>query len=412
MGRYTPKRRTASGLLSKNGFKIDRKTGLYAYDVRFRYTDITGKQRPSTKTFHAKTDRDAQKQFDTYLAKLESENTLFSEKTTLADLVRKYIEYKSQGGITSSTIRNYEAVLRNQIQNSTLGKKNANKVRLDELEMFYNELQRHGSTTGGPLSSSTVHRVHVIIYGAYEHAIRYEWLTTNPAQRVSLPKNTHRDVKHFETEEIETVIAEVEKTKDENLISAVYIALFTGMRLNEIFALTWKDIIFTCQEKNEGYISVKKSLSRHLQGSDDGYLELKSPKSKSGIRNVTFGPKLYKKLVEHKNNQAIALGRLEIKQTNSTPVLSNQLGQLIFGDKTSGRFSKILRKLGFDKEYTFHSLRHTHCTILLQQGAAIETVSKRVGHADSTTTLKNYSHVMLGQDEKAAEAFDNAMEGI
>lgn len=55
------------------------------------------------------------------------------------------------------------------------------------------------------------------------------------------------------------------------------------------------------------------------------------------------------------------------------------------------------------KEASFHSLRHTHASILLANGMDLKTIAERLGHANESLTLKIYSHLMPGRDQAAAQ---------
>jgi len=44
-------------------------------------------------------------------------------------------------------------------------------------------------------------------------------------------------------------------------------------------------------------------------------------------------------------------------------------------------------------KFDFHSLRHTHATMLLESGANIKDIQKRLGHSKLSTTMDTYSHV-------------------
>ena len=63
------------------------------------------------------------------------------------------------------------------------------------------------------------------------------------------------------------------------------------------------------------------------------------------------------------------------------------------------------KKHGF-KHVTCHGLRHTYCSLLLSQNVPIQTVSKYMGHSDSTVTLQVYSHFIPDTQEKVITALN------
>ena len=62
----------------------------------------------------------------------------------------------------------------------------------------------------------------------------------------------------------------------------------------------------------------------------------------------------------------------------------------------------IHHKLGY-KELDYHSLRHTHTTMLLSAGANIKAVQERLGHKKLDITLDVYTHVTDEMREKTLE---------
>ena len=77
-------------------------------------------------------------------------------------------------------------------------------------------------------------------------------------------------------------------------------------------------------------------------------------------------------------------------------------------DSITGWFRKFLKR----KELpyiTFHGLRHTHATLLIAQGLDVRTVSNRLGHAQTSTTLNIYAHSFARMDREASDKIDNLL---
>jgi integrase len=55
---------------------------------------------------------------------------------------------------------------------------------------------------------------------------------------------------------------------------------------------------------------------------------------------------------------------------------------------------------------SFHSLRHTHASMLIRAGVDILTVSRRLGHGKPSVTLDCYGHLVEGSDAAAAKAIE------
>lgn len=60
---------------------------------------------------------------------------------------------------------------------------------------------------------------------------------------------------------------------------------------------------------------------------------------------------------------------------------------------------------------TFHSLRHTHATQLLDAGTDLDYVSKRLGHSSILLTSKTYIHVSTNRHRKSISIMDKELVG-
>ena len=166
------------------------------------------------------------------------------------------------------------------------------------------------------------------------------------------------------------------------LYKAYFTFLFrTGARRSEGRALEKTDI-------KEGYADINKSISQYGGG-------FKSLKTTSSLRKVMLDDKT-----------------IEILQ----PLLSRD-GRFLFGDfeplssssiqrhftggiRSCNNFIKKNNKDSINKKMVelpvirLHDLRHSHATFLINNGANIVAVSKRLGHSDITMTLKVYTHLL------------------
>ncbi len=135
---------------------------------------------------------------------------------------------------------------------------------------------------------------------------------------------------------------------------------------------------------------------------------IEPPKTAKSKRLISLSPapalalRSYREIVEADLAQlgsTLNGDRLVFSQLDGSPLLPNTV---------THAFAKMVRKAGLDG-ITLHSLRHTHASILLQQGVSSKTVAERLGHSTVVITLDTYSHVTPGVKEDAANRFEEAL---
>jgi integrase len=78
-------------------------------------------------------------------------------------------------------------------------------------------------------------------------------------------------------------------------------------------------------------------------------------------------------------------------------------------DLVSQTVVRRLRKAGI-KQASFHTLRHTHASLLLSGGVPLPAVSARLGHADANITARIYSHALPDDDRRGADMWDSVVK--
>jgi integrase len=178
-------------------------------------------------------------------------------------------------------------------------------------------------------------------------------------------------------------------------------SLFTGMRLGEVLALRLNRV-----DLDRKIAKVREALE---QAKVHG-IRFKSPKSKAGRRDITLPDVLVETLREHRKAMLELWMQLGRGRLPDDALLFAELdGGPLSPNSVSAAWADFADSIGMP-EITFHALRHTHASQLIDAGVDIVTISKRLGHAKPDITLRIYAHLFRKDDGKAT-AINAALNG-
>jgi integrase len=332
---------------------------------------------------------DANKRLTELLKSQDDGAYVAPNKETVESFVRTRVNHwEASGHISGRTAQRYRQLVENQIV-PHLGTKQLRDLRPRDIEIWHTSLRE-------TVEPRTVGHAHRVLSKALKDAVANEELIKNVAKTKTAPKVTDEEMVI-----VRDVSGLVAKLPQGPIYAPAMIALFTGMRLGEVLALRWGRVDIEGKK-----LTVEEALEETGQG-----LRFKAPKSRAGRRTISLPDILVGVLREYRREQLETRLRLGIGKLPDDALLFSTIeGGPIRTTTASQRWARCAEDLGMP-EVTFHALRHTHASALIDAGVDIVTISKRLGHSKPDITLRVYSHLFRNDDSKAAEAI-NAMAGL
>ena len=332
------------------------------------------------------------------ITNLDVKNMTFSEfvKYYLFDIVLP------SGSVKPKTLTSYEIIYRNHIKDSSIGNIKIIDLKKEHLQRYFNSLVKSN------LKLSSIRTFKNFITTVLNYAVDEDYIIKNYCTSVKLPKyNNIKKNKYLTDQEIKLIF---QNCKDIKLLVIIKIALSTGMRINEILALTENDFNF------EDYsIKVNKTLSCCKIFEDDSSYKkqiiVTTPKSNSSIRTVYFNPNIsndIKKYISLQKEKYLKFGK---KYDPDNAIFTNTTFDYI-NSRTLDFNLKTLFKNCNIQASGFHIFRHTSGSKLYEMGINIKTISEQLGHADTSITSNIYVHLDEEKKKDAVKHLDFIFKNV
>lgn len=426
---------------------VIKRGNSYRITVSLGY-DVFGKKIRETTTFTPDpklTPKQEQKALDAFIYEFEKAardgQLLSGRKITLKVFAEKWLKEYAAVQLQPGTLERYKYEIYNKLL-PALGHLKLSDIKPVHIQSFYNNLLEDGvrkdkKTCG--YSSASIRKYHNILSIMLKTAVRWQIIDSNPCDRVDIPKqaNQTENIKFFTTEQaihflslLDTDLNYLYKghsriddtgksynvgnyteTRKIPFQFKVFfnLAIFGGFRNGELLALTWDDIDF----KNNT-VSINKAVSLVK-----GQHTIKEPKTKTSIRTVTLPQSVMSLLRQHKTQQSEQILKLGDYRQNNNLLFTQDNGKMMHYHTPYHTFKKLIKYYNkniacttseFLPDIPLHGLRHTSATLLISEQVDIRTVSARLGHSQTSTTMDIYAHALKENDKIASDKLDNLLK--
>ena len=360
---------------------------------------------PIVKPFYGKNKSDAERIRDEFLDKRK--NGIKVENAYLGQ-VAKYYTYNVllYSKKADGTKIRYESSYRNYVKDSPLIILELSNLSSSDIQNYYNDIfqkikkenekfKKHNIREKSP--EGIIKQINRYLSGFFEYAER-EGYCKNPLKNVEIPRikreNKIEPISVFAEDEIKKILEAAKKRHNYFLFA---LAIGTGLREGELFALKYRDI-------EDGNIKVYQQISESIESVEDNKIKktnkgVNETKTESSVRVVPIPSGLLHELETHKNKQTEKYGKQEY-------IFVTDRGNFL--DKSNLRRAQIRLCKKADTLYReFHTYRRTYCTMLCKNGVPLQIASKLMGHASTNITAKYYTFISDSEKQSAADTLNS-----
>ena len=273
---------------------------------------------------------------------------------------------------------------------------NLNKLSYEHIFEFREHLKTKSKkqNSNATLSPNTVNKIMILLKKIFDTGVRKSLIDKNPVNNLRKLPISKPTISFWSVEEFKEFRKLI--TNDEISYDLFFtIAFFTGMRMGEILALNWYDVNLITST-----IHVTKTANFI-----NNVNHINSTKTRAGTRLITINKKLTEMLTDWKEKQKDLLKEFT-KDTESLQIIQST-PIAITKNMVDKKFKQILSRNNNLKKIRIHDLRHSHASLLINQGEDYLVVKERLGHASITTTIDTYSHLYPSKQKNLANKLDD-----
>lgn len=316
--------------------------------------------------------------------------TSIKQEITLDMWFKRWMEVYKEKSIRPNTKREYTHIYEKNIS-PNLGRCLINSLNKTDIQQLIDKAHDEGYLY------ERQNKIKVILKDMLQRALEDELVAKNPVSGIKLRADKEIKADALTLSEQEIFFDCCRNTFYDNLFN---VAVNTGLRPGELFALTDKDINF-----EEGYIDVNKTLVYQKYLTDEcKTFHIEPPKTKQSYRKVPMNSVCRDYLLKQFELKKI-VSEKRPKEQNSYLFVSKfntPLNSQMYSDAIKAVIKQINLMRPLDNQFDLfsgHTFRHTFATRCLENGVEPKVIQDYLGHATLSMTMNLYVHVT---NEKAA----------
>ncbi|MFO0852434.1 MAG: tyrosine-type recombinase/integrase [Gemmataceae bacterium] len=293
------------------------------------------------------------------------------DRTTVGEYLGRWLADVAVLTCRATTLERYEEVIRLHLV-PTVGGIRLARLTTPDVTRAWADLHRAGRSAG------LVKKCSEVLASCLEHAAREGLIPAAPTRSAVKPQSDPPPIEVFTDGEVEAVLR---AATGHRLSALIVLAVATGMRQGELFALEWADLT-----ADRGRVHVRRTLT------DKGGKAVSGPpKSARGVRTLDLP----------------GFARAALRAAPAWPGVplvfpnADRTGYVQRNNFREEVYKPLLARAGV-RYRKFHTVRHTHASRLLAAGVDVAEVARRLGDTVETVTT-TYAHWMpsAGRDTAA-----------
>lgn len=407
------------------------------YQYQFAIASIDGKRKYKNKSGFRTKSEAIEAGVKAYNEYINVGHCIEPSKMSYSDYLDYWMKEHCEINLKYHTIQAYQNIIKNHIK-PKLGFYMLSQLTTSVIQEFINNIYLEKG-----FSKNFLKNILKVLKGSLGYATDVVgFIKVNPSLKVRLPKYDIPDsdpVYILSNEEVEKILERF--SNNPCVYYAFLTAYYTGLRVSEVFGLTWDDIDFVKRTITVNKNILKKNQAggtkkRLISGNSTTVWYFGTCKTKGSYRTIEIGDTLLKALKKYKEEQIQnrkdygdtymkhykkivnnpynnkpeikiinAYAELEVPLEEVKLVFLKKNGVFEGTDSCKYPFKVIHYELGIPCR--FHDFRDTHATRLIEAGADIKAVSKRLGHSNIRTTYEIYVKVTTKMESDIVEKFES-----